>query len=75
MTRATRNRVEQRLKRKGEKTPYDSGFARGWAQGRIALFNELLSPTGCVAPDGRVARATITAAPAEPDIPVEGDGP
>lgn len=46
MTRATRNRVEQRLKRKGDKSPFDTGYARGWAQGRIQLANALASPEG-----------------------------
>jgi hypothetical protein len=46
MTRATRNRVEQRLKRKGDKSPYDAGYAKGWAQGRMQLANALASPEG-----------------------------
>lgn len=54
MTRATRNRVEARLKRKGEKSPYDAGYAKGWAQGRMQLANALASPEGFVAADKSV---------------------
>lgn len=72
MTRATRSRIEQRLKRKGEKSPFDAGYQRGWAQGRTQLANALASETGFVADNGDVFRL-IKMTPKAPEAldPVE----
>lgn len=72
MTRATRGRVLARLKRKGEKSPYDMGYAKGWEQGRTQLANALASPEGFVATDGSVFRL-VKMTPLAPELepPIE----
>jgi hypothetical protein len=77
MTRASNNRIEQRLKRKGTKPQYDAGYAKGWAHGRLQLANALASPEGFVAADGTVFRMTSTPppVPVDPEVTIEPDEP
>ncbi len=84
MTRATRNRVEQRLKRKGEAAPHEAGFRRGWTAGRTQLANALSSPEGFKTTDGnvfrleRVGKRAMTLADIDSDVHgpslVDGEG-
>jgi hypothetical protein len=56
MTRATHKRNEMRLARKGDKPPYEKGYAMGWTQGRTQLANALASPEGFVTTTGETFR-------------------
>jgi hypothetical protein len=56
MTRATHKRNEMRLARKGDKPPYQKGYATGWTQGRTQLANALASPEGFVTTTGETFR-------------------
>lgn len=73
MTRASGKRIEARLKRKGNKSPYDAGYAMGWAQGRIQLVKALSSTEGFVAADGTVFRLAAAPRPVEPEMTIEPD--
>jgi hypothetical protein len=73
VTRATRSRIEQRLKRKGDIAPHRKGYADGWAAGRVQLAAALSSPEGFKAVDGSIFRMTHEPPPPKPAVEASRD--